>query len=170
MNKDWMDALPGMPEHFDLVASHFTHGNVPFTDRGEFFRIVASALEPTGIFYDVVFNPPLSLFDHADLRKRFDTVPLNLSTFNVFNAMGVFQSAPIRDAGCIDSTEIYDWLLSNSLSEDFSRLVRGTEIVTPRGLHWDLSPDRPAEVFGYMDHFAVMSSSPPRWRRPLPKP
>lgn len=159
---DWLEVLPDLPSKFDLIASHFTHGNIAFSDRRPFFLQVSQLLRTYGVFYDVVFNPPRDLFTIEDLEASFRLEPPNSQTLNLLNAKAIFQGAPIAELGYIDSTAMYEWLLSGSRDRTFLTLVERTTLVTPRGLRWDYDPIRPPETLGYLDYFNIRIEVPER--------
>lgn len=161
-NREWLAALPEYVNRFDLVVSHFTHGNISFDSRSEFFRSVANSLTSQGVFFDVVFNPPGELFEVAELEGEFSGRPPNLQTLNDLNAKGIFQGALIEEVGCIDSSKMFDWLLDESSDKYFAHLVRSTTAITPRGLRWDYAPNLPPSRLGYTEALEIRSCLPPR--------
>lgn len=159
--EDWLTALHSHQSKFDIVVSHFTHGNVPFADRNDFFRGIAASLADGGVFVDTIFHP-YPLVGPDEIRSRFVGRPANLQTVNDFNATAIFRSAVIQELGCIDTTVIYAWL--RKVFADVPELLQLVETcetrVTPSGLIWDYSPNRPPDKLGYREHLNVLVEVP----------
>jgi SAM-dependent methyltransferase len=159
LHADWLVALPTMGKRFDLIVSHFTHGNVRHTSRSTFFAAIARALKPSGLFVDTIFHPR-SLVSLNEIEAAFSRRALNLQTLNDFNASAVFRAEIIEKLGCIDTSAIYRWL-RDGLADNptFARLIDLTEArVTPAGLRWDYAPHADPASFGYDDFFEVLAT------------
>jgi SAM-dependent methyltransferase len=151
---DWLDTLPHAEGRFDLIASHFTHGNVSFAERPAFFSAVRRALSPTGLFFDTVFQPRRPLYGAEEIVCEFQHAPITTRTLNDLSCKGIFLSDPIDSLGYVDTSVAYDWLLETHHTRAFERAVElTTEMITPRGTRWDYHPDASPESLGYLDSF-----------------
>jgi SAM-dependent methyltransferase len=150
---EWEELLSDMTDEFDLIASHFTHGNVPFAERSRFFHAIARALVPTGLFFDTVFHPRGPLFATKEVIDRFSHRAISMRMLNDLSCAGVFLSALTEELGYVDSTAAYDRLLSARHQGHFEQAVELTaKLITPRGARWDYRPDLPPDELGYSEY------------------
>jgi hypothetical protein len=154
---DWNDVLASQLEKFDLVCSHFTHGNLRFENRKKFFAGVAGSLRRDGLFFDTIFDPQGRLHDLSEIETRFGAAPINLQTTNDFNAFAVFQSSILRQLKMVDTTAIYKWLAQ---VPSLHHIISYTKRLTPDGMTWFYDPGRSIESLGYWVHLEERLSVP----------
>lgn len=155
---DWLSAFGSLEGRFDLIVSHYTHGNIPFSFRAQFFLLISSALKDSGLFFDCVFQPKADLFDYSAIEAHFNSALPNIRSANDMNCLGIFQGAHIRNHGIIDTTKAYEWLTAGHFSRRIQDIIGLTELVTPPGLSWDYSIGETPERLGYDEAFDVISS------------
>jgi SAM-dependent methyltransferase len=149
---EWEELLSDMPGQFDLIASHFTHGNVPFAQRSRLFRAISRALVPQGVFFDTVFHPRGHLFTTKEVVDEFSHRAISMRTLNDLSCAGVFLSELTEELGYVDSTAAYERLLSARHQQHFEQAVELTaKLITPRGARWDYHPDLPPDELGYSE-------------------
>lgn len=155
--KDWLTALVEYEESFDIILSHYTHGNISYNDRAKFFGLISKALKPDGIFFDCVFQP-IDLFSQDDIERKFKNALPNLRAANDLNCIGVFQGQHIEENGLIDTQRAYEWLEQANFSPSISNVIKLTKSVTPPDLKWYYSPKYTPETLGYLSEFKILSS------------
>lgn len=154
---DWLETLSSCRGRFDIICSHFTHGNISFAQRPRFFELISDALAADGVFFDTVFDPQTGLYSLPQIQRRFSDQPINLQVANDFNSIALFQSEKMVELGCVDTTAIYDWLEPILEDNHLWQLARYTKAVTPPGLRWDYALGRGPMTFGYDHAFEVRS-------------
>jgi hypothetical protein len=147
---DWLETLPDYAGRFDVICSHFTHGNVEYDGRRRFFELVSGALAPNGVLFDFIFHPSTTL-GLSDIRERFERSPINISTANDFNACAIFQSETSSTMGFVDTAACYEWLAPLRQSQHFNALIDYTMRVTRPGGIWYYTPARSPSSLGYGD-------------------
>jgi hypothetical protein len=140
---DWRETLPTAVESADLILSDFTTGNIPYEDRGTFFRSLAEMLRPGGILIDRIliptrFNTP------EDLCQKYDQRVYNLQTLNDFNADAVFLNRRTLLDGIVDVDSCYEEL-DSSRSQRVRRLASRNRLVTPAGQTWYYGSEHPLD-------------------------
>lgn len=153
---DWIDHLQENERKYDIVLSHFTHGNIHYSRRAEFFKWIRRSLKHEGIFFDVWFNPVGDGYSVHDIGYKFAGEPINIRTANNFNCIALFQSDQIASIGHIDTTSIYEYLERELVFPGASELVSLTKLVTPPGNHWYYHPEIFPRDFGYYDHYTLI--------------
>jgi hypothetical protein len=157
---DWLDVLPMCRGHFDLVVSHFTHGNIAYDQRRLFFESVARSLATTGVFFDTVFQPTMPLISVNEILRRFSEEPNNLRTANDFNCLALFRSSDITSIGHVDTTVIYDNLRQQISNPWVYGICETTKLITPPGMVWAYSPEKTPRDLGYDELFTTLSTIP----------
>jgi len=133
---DWRETLRDLSSTYALLLSDLTSGNIPYSDRAAFYRLVSEALQPGGVFCDKVLThpgPPLSL---DDLFAKYASLPLNLIHLNHFSCEALFCSELIDETNVVDSSSFYGILEQRATSERVSAFIRHAPLVTPLGGIW----------------------------------
>jgi len=147
---DWLSVLPNFEGEFDLICSHFTHGNIAYAQRNEFFSKVSSALVPGGVFFDTIFMPAKELHSPEYIIERYLDAPINLRTLNDFNCEAIFCGAYIHDEGRVSPRLAINTLRKFGLTGHLIKIIDGTTTyVTPENMSWDYCPGRLPDDFGY---------------------
>ena len=153
INDNWIDSLENLPKKFDVILSHLTHGNIPFEDRPKFYRAISNSLTDEGFFIDYIFQPQPPGLTPNEIIDKFRDRPLNLRTINDFNSLALFQNHIIEELGCVDTTQIYNYL-ENSINDNRIRLlIEHTKIMTPVENRWDYCFDLTPTKLGYDENF-----------------
>lgn len=103
---DWRETIPEFHNELDILLSHSTIGNIPYTDREAFYQAVSQALRPDGLFIDKVLTndaPPQTL---AELDEVYRNRPFNLATINDFANAYFFTSELTYEAEIVDVNNI----------------------------------------------------------------
>lgn len=81
---DWFEALPKHTRKYDLILSDFTQGNIPYAKQKTFYKLIAGALMPGGLFIDRVltYRDPNRLYNADKEFDDFAACPINLLHIN----------------------------------------------------------------------------------------
>ncbi len=153
INNDWTRALSCSGRKYDFILSHLTHGNIPYSERRQFFQAVSGALSPSGRFVDYVFQPRRPGYTPGAIVQLFRDRPLNLRCVNDFNSVAVFQNHLIGELCCVDTTLIYADLETQIADRQTRLIIQHTKELTPPGNRWDYSFDVTPDSLGYSECF-----------------
>nr|WP_321441117.1 hypothetical protein [uncultured Hyphomonas sp.] len=157
---DWLEVLGDYPRQFDLIVSHYTHGNIPFPQRKKFFDLLAGSLNQDGLLFDCVFQPKRALCDLKYIELYFSRALPNIRWANDMNCLAIFQGEHIAEHGVIDTSAAYEWLQAGRFSSHVENVIALAKLVTPPGLIWHYSLDQTPAHLGYMDALDVLVSFP----------
>lgn len=162
LNLDWLCMAEHDLPRADFVASHFTHGNIEFARRSDFFRSVAAILTPDGYFFDTIFQPTSRLNSIEYLDDKYRDAPINLRVLNDLSCEAVFLGEYLGEVGRVDSDLAAAWV-TTSTSSDWVRYLmhQVLRFIAPSGLSWDYSPDFPPDSLGYGDWLEVRQRAQP---------
>ena len=113
---DWMDTLSGHADHFSLILSDLTSGNVPYAGRPQFYEQIHNALVPGGYFVDKNLTNESPAVTVEEIKSKYITLPLNLQTVNYFSCEAIFCSTIPEELGVVETSEIYR-ILDESLDD-----------------------------------------------------
>jgi SAM-dependent methyltransferase len=137
VNGDWIESLPFFRDRFGAILSDLTAGNVPYTERTQFYDDIAKALRPGGFFIDknLVNDRPLNTIEW--LIRHYSKAPHNLLTVNYFSCDAVFCSELISRNRIVDSSQIYGWLSQEMPPNPrLHRFIKDSKIITPTNCLW----------------------------------
>ena len=158
---DWLTTLPELQGQCDLLMGHYTHGNIAFGQRRQFYNAMAMALSDDGILFDTVFQPKVQLNDVAGLNQKYGNAPFNLRTLNDLNCDAIFLGDHIRERRCVDTDYAFEWL-SRAARPRVVRLMEAVHAhITPRGLRWDYDPGQPPDSLGYGASLRILAGYAP---------
>lgn len=132
---DWRETLAKFGGGFDVVLSHLTSGNVDYASREEFYSVIASSLNCSGVFVDFVLTNESGYINPDELCEYFEVAPVNILSANVFSCQALFCSRYVQELGVVDTEKIYVKLYEE-FPVGFRPLIDLCQIVTPRGGLW----------------------------------
>ena len=134
---DWMQTLPTCIAHFDAIISDLTSGNIPYTQRRQFYSLITDALRPGGMFCDKFLSHPIPHERLDGLLNRYEDAPLNLDTINRFNCEVFFCSELLSVFGRVETRGFYEYLHTLELGPTVRAILRSLPRITPPGMSWD---------------------------------
>ncbi|MDR2971979.1 MAG: hypothetical protein LBU83_08635 [Bacteroidales bacterium] len=133
---NWLTTLDNYPEHFNVVLSDLTMGNIDYSCRYDFYRSISHMITRNGYFIDKVLTNDMPYIPLSLIRKKYIQIPLNLLTANSFSCEALFCSELLND-GKIDTTKFYDILRSEfSNSPKLLKLIELSHLITPENCVW----------------------------------
>lgn len=133
---DWLTTLPDYQDHFAVILSDLTSGNVAYDDRPRFYSLISSALSPGGLFLDKVLTHPIPHLRISSLIEKYSRLPLNLLYVNHFSCEVLFCSELLSHDETSDSTRFYEFLDREVKSERIRIFARRSRLVTPERCRW----------------------------------
>ncbi len=133
---DWLETLKDLGNTYGLILSDLTIGNIPYSDRRNFYELVANALQPGGYFIDKVLTHPGSMLVVDDLVEKYSSLPLNLLWINYFSCEMLFCSDLLDIKQIVDSSMFYDILRQRVSCERVLAFIQYAPMITPRGCKW----------------------------------
>lgn len=133
---DWQTTLPTFHDHFALILSDLTIGNIPYEHRRSFYASLAESLADHGLFVDKILMHASANKRLADLERQYTLLPLNLLNVNYFSCDFFFCSELLDIAGIVDTTLFYDELTARFKNRKLQRFLELCELVTPRDCIW----------------------------------
>lgn len=153
---DWLDTLHQMDMQYGAVLSDLTSGNINYSDRGRFYSGVARVLRRDGYFFDRVLSHsiPHEMLDF--LYKKYDALPLNLTTINHFSCEFLFCSELLLEDQIVDSTRFYDILRKKLSTRRLQRFLEFCPLITPNDCIWWYGRPWSALVDDYERDLAIL--------------
>ncbi len=136
VHSDWLEGLDNHKNHFSLILSDLTSGNVPYKQRTHFYASIRSSLTHGGWFVDKVLTNEAPLWRLDDLRARYIDRPLNLLSANYFSCEAIFCSELQIQSGVIETSKIYATLREFLRGKRFDALLTLAQRITPTGCIW----------------------------------
>lgn len=133
---DWREILPREKNKYSLILSDLTIGNLPYSDLPDFYNNIENALISGGLFVDrilILENPLLSI---GKLIRKYEQMPLNMIYANYFSCEFLFCSELLQETETVDSSRIYDTIISMSNSRRIARFVEFSKLITPEDCIW----------------------------------
>ena len=134
---NWMQSLPTCRGMFSAILSDLTAGNIPYSLRQEFYRLITEALQPRGIFCDKFLSHPIPHENLGQLLKKYERAPLNLYTVNRFNCEVLFCSELLSRFNGVDTTQSFQFLNEMNLGPMNRKIMEELPKITPAGMTWD---------------------------------
>lgn len=133
---DWRKSLGARRGHYTALLSDLTGGNIPYEERSDFYKTIASALEDDGLFLDKCLTHPRPHENLDELLDKYEWQPINWDTVNWFNCEVFFCSTLLENGERVDSSEFYNKLRTRSHGENVARILQMMPHVTPEGMVW----------------------------------
>ena len=144
--QDWCAALSERAESFDIVFSHLTSGNIPYSLRQAFYEIISESLTRDGILVDTILTHSLGFHSAPRLIERFANCTVSLESVNRFNCEFVFCSSLIEQEGLVRPAASYAFAKSYTRSPTIHRLVDLCGRITPDDAVWFYGRPWPTEL------------------------
>lgn len=133
---DWLETLPAWKNHFGLILSDLTSGNVPYDDRVRFYGGITDALMDGGVFFDKILTHPGDTLSVDGLIEKYSNLPLNLLHINNFSSEMLFCSELIDLNKVVDSTCFYNILNDRIQNKRVLAFAEQAKRITPPGCIW----------------------------------
>lgn len=133
---DWLETLPDLKDHFSLILSDLTIGNVPYEKRNKFYRLITGALKECGIFCDKVLTHDGQNLSVDSLIKKYSYLPLNLLYINYFSCEMLFCSELLNIKNVVDTTLFYSILEERITNKRVRAFVHHAKKITPPDCLW----------------------------------
>lgn len=152
---DWALTLPGFTDHFALILSDLTSGNVPYDTRNHFYESLSRSLCANGILIDKVLTHPIPHISLKELEARYSEETLNLQSVNRFSCEALFCSELLSNE-IVQSSLFYAELRRRLKHPRVRAFISASSCVTPRGCKWWYG--RPWERIrrSHLSHFRVL--------------
>ena len=137
IENDWMQSLPTCRGMFSAILSDLTAGNIPYSSRPEFYRLITDALQPEGIFCDKFLSHPIPHENLEQLLNKYERAPLNLDTINRFNCEVLFCSELLSMFNGVDTTQSFQFLNEMNLGPMNRKIMEMLPKITPAKMTWD---------------------------------
>ena len=133
---DWLDTIPQYRSAFALILSDLTSGNVPYDQRPDFYSSVSKSLQVGGLFVDKVLTLEGSRRTIAELKKKYDDLPVNLLHINRFSCEFLFCSELLDIKQVVDTTLFYTILERELCSHRLLKFLAESPKITPYDCIW----------------------------------
>jgi hypothetical protein len=133
---DWIDILDQFRNTFSIVLSDLTSGNIPYEQRGIFYKLIAGSLKEGGFFCDKVLTHPGPLISVHELIGKYSQLPRNILYINYFSCEMFFCSELLDINYMVDSTNFYDILADRIQHPRVREFVNDARKITPPKCHW----------------------------------
>lgn len=133
---DWRETLPERRGQYTGLLSDLTGGNIPYEERCQFYRTIASALDDNGIYLDKCLTHPGPHENLEELLAKYEWAPVNWETVNWFNCEVFFCSTLLDRSERVDTRDFYRLLRAQPNGENVSRILELMPKVTPEGMEW----------------------------------
>ena len=133
---DWRETLAARRGKYTALLSDLTGGNIPYDERGEFYKMIAWALDDKGVFLDKCLTHPGPHEMLEDLLKKYEWQPVNWETVNWFNCEVFFCSTLLDRSERVDTSDFYAMLREKPHGENVGRILQMMPQVTPEGMVW----------------------------------
>lgn len=151
---DWLTTLSDYRNQFKVVLSDLTMGNINYTQRADFYRLISQSVTLNGFFVDKVLTNELPYIPLNYLQEKYLQMPLNFQTANHFSCEALFCSELLHD-GEINTTEFYSILRKKfSLFPKLLKLIEMSHMITPEGCIWYYGKEWHTLENDYMSFYA----------------
>ncbi|MCX6154096.1 MAG: hypothetical protein NT007_08050 [Candidatus Kapabacteria bacterium] len=133
---DWLETLEKYPNHFALIVSDLTSGNISYIHRKKFYLDIENALLNEGHFFDKVLTHSNNFLSIDKLLNKYKTLPLNLVTINYFNCEMLFCSELLMEKEIVNTDYFFRKLESLTTNQRILRLIELVKLITPPGFIW----------------------------------
>lgn len=140
---DWLDSLEVYANHFSVVLSDLTMGNIKYEDRERFYKLVEGALVRRGFFIDKVLTHPIPHMPLESLAEKYSRAPLNLLHVNHFSCEMLFCSELLEIEEVVNTSLFYRILGERLQNERLRSFSHAAKRITPEhcvwyyGRHWE---------------------------------
>lgn len=133
---DWLDTIGEYKNHFMMILSDLTMGNIPYDKRSHFYEKIYNALLPEGYFVDKVLMNDIPLISLKQILEQYECLPINLLTVNRFSCEALFCSELLKE-GIIDTSKFYLKLYSEfANSKKMLKFLEKCHLITPEKCVW----------------------------------
>ena len=133
---DWIEVLGKYKNHFQVILSDLTSGNIPYEKRELFYERITSSLTKRGLFIDKVLTHQKKKKKLIDLQNKYLRLPLNLQTINYFSCDFLFNSELLDLDQTVNSSLFYDILEKKYKNQRIKKLMKLCTKITPRNCIW----------------------------------
>ena len=133
---DWRETLGARRGQYSALLSDLTGGNIPYDERCEFYRTIASALDDNGVLLDKCLTHPGPHKNLEELLERYEWAPVNWETVNWFNCEVFFCSTLLERSERVDTTDFYRSLRTRPNGENVRGILQLMPKVTPEEMVW----------------------------------
>ena len=134
---EWLDTLPNYVDLFRAILSDLTMGNISYENRYTFYKAIADALIPEGVFIDKVLAFDFQVPTIDELFHKYEHLPINLRTINDFSSEVLFCSELVSQRKQVDSTELYRLIDDGNYTDKIKYFSKAARMITPEGFTWD---------------------------------
>lgn len=161
---DWFRFLTTKKRSFNLILSDLTQGNIPYIKQEEFFRIIAEALVPNGIFVDraFTFRDRSKLYSADDEFMLFSELPvINLASINEMFFKCFCASDLMFELGMVDVQKIYALMRSKYNNPVISKYAMQMNLfLAPEATVWYYGKDWNQISQAYFRHLRLIAEIP----------
>ncbi len=154
---DWVTALKNYRGCFEMILSHLTMGNIPYSNRNEFYFAISRGLNSSGVFVDFLLSNEPGHINLSEISRRFSGRPVNIQLANEFSCQALFCSELVENLQAVDTRKIYDKLY-RSLDQKLEPLIDLAQYVTPIGGYWYYGRPWEVEAAERSSYFEVKNS------------
>lgn len=134
---DWVETLKKYDGHFDVILSDLTSGNVQYSKRKLFYKLIEKCLKKDGLFIDKYLTNEYGLLSLDEIENKYSHLPINLNTINDFSCEAIFCSELQEELQVVDTTQIYQLLYKRfSKNERIKKFVDLAHYITPDSCCW----------------------------------
>jgi hypothetical protein len=133
---DWLVTLPEHKGKYSLILSDLTSGNIPYDERGKFYRLITQALCKGGIFCDKVLTHSGQNLSVDGLIEKYSFLPFNLLYVNYFSCEMLFCSDLLDIKQLVDTSFFYTTIQRRVKNERVKAFAKQAEKITPPDCLW----------------------------------
>ncbi len=138
---DWLDTIPQYKDHFDLILSDLTSGNLPYSRQPSFYSGIASALSQDGLYIDKILIHGNQKRKLEKLILKYSTLPYNLLYVNYFSCEFLFCSELLDIKQIVDSSLFYSILEKMLTNGPLAKFLAESPKITPLETFWYYGKD-----------------------------
>lgn len=154
---DWLETLPLYKNYFYIILSDLTSGNIPYDLRDSFYRSISEALTVDGLYIDRILTNAAPYYELDYLLKKYSHKKITNHSINTFNCEMLFCSTLLNNKTVVDSSKIYDQLLSLN-NDHISSFVYACYNITPRDCMWWYGNSWDRERLRYKQYFTILNT------------
>lgn len=132
----WTEMLDDFADHFHLILSDLTSGNVPYERHEKFYNKISNSLVEGGKFVDKILKNDAPPQDLDDLDNRYRQKQVNLRTLNNFHNEYFFTSELTFQHGIVDVDQFYSILNDRFENPVLRKLLEENDRLAPSGSVW----------------------------------
>lgn len=133
---NWLDTINNFKNHFSLILSDLTIGNIPYEMRDEFYKSISGALTNEGLFIDRILSHPIENEKLSELIFKYSKLPINLRTINDFSSEVLFCSELLEIKEVVDSSYFYLYLNKITNNNTIRKFIELAHLITPEDCIW----------------------------------